>query len=199
MSITGMFEAAGQSTGAAANLGVNIASSMSKSNRAARKIDHADTKALQEGKLGMSEAQKQQMAAGAQMAAQAQQATAKDAIQQAAAASGGQSAASMQALGALGKGAADAGANAAMQANQLSTQQANDRRAQIIARIAARNAKQGAQAQQAGALTQQNIAQGFKGGGETIDTYAGGAGGGASKVMNLFGGAPKADAAGGGA
>lgn len=192
-----MGESAGKQVGTIVNGVTQVASSNSKMNKANRKILRADVKAMKDGKLGISTADQNQMAAGAQQAAQAQQATAADAIQRQAAAQGAPNATSMRALGALGQGAANAGAAAQMQASALSTQQAEARRNSVLARITAQNARQGQKAAKMGDMAQENITAMFKGGGQALDIYTGMGGMGGKEsgsttsgknVMSGFGG-----------
>lgn len=137
-----------------------------------------DVKRMKEGKLGISEAQQNQMAQQAQAAAQAQQGASADAIRQQAAASGQQnSAAATRALGQLGKGAGDAAAQARMQASIASGEQARASREAILARSKADTSKYAANAST-------SIAKGGSAAGGFLDMM-GGAGGAGSNTDGL--------------
>lgn len=96
----------------------------------------SDSKAMQAGKLGYSDAQKNQMMAGANQQIQASQMAQQDAAQRMAAAGGfGNSAQSTQMMADSAKAAALGAANARAQIENASQQQALQRRMEIIARL----------------------------------------------------------------
>ena len=138
-------EAAQAGISSTVQLGSGLVASGSRANKAERKMLKQDLKDRAAGKLGMSEAQQNQIAAQGMENARAAQAPAVEAAQRIAASSsagGGNTALAYNALGQPAMNAAAAGAAARMGASNLSTQQAQQNDARIrgdVARAAAKN------------------------------------------------------------
>lgn len=139
-------------------LASGVAASASRANIAERKMLKADLDAYKRGRLGMSDAEQNQIAASGLEAAQAAQSGAIDAAQRQAAANasgGGNASEAYRTLGQIGEAAAGAGAQARSEASALSSQQAQQRAAALMTRVSAAAAKNREGAKYYGALAGQ--------------------------------------------
>lgn len=124
----------------AGEAGKAIASAVDPAARAYRQQLKKDITELQRGKLGLSEAEKRSMLAGAQRGLQAQTAAAEANLRRSAAAQGGfgRSGAQQQALGAIAAGRSGDLASYAGKVDELSQAKAQQRFADIMGRIEAK-------------------------------------------------------------
>lgn len=121
-------------------VGQAIASAVDPAAIAYRQQMKKDVKALREGKLGLSEAEKRTMLAGTQRALQAQTSAAEASLRRSAAAMGGfgRSGAQQAALGQMGAAQREELTRAASGIEALSQQKAEQRFADIMGRLAAK-------------------------------------------------------------
>jgi len=148
--------------------GKAIASAVDPAARAYRKQLKGDIRAMQQGKLGLSDAEKRSMLAGSQRALQAQTSATEANLRRAAAAQGGfgRSGATQQAIGRIGAEQKEKLAGEMGRIDELSQAKAQQRFNDIMQRIEAKRAE----ARQTGA----NIAGGVLGAaGTTAAAYPG--------------------------
>lgn len=133
--LTGL--ATGAGAGLASAAGQAIASAVDPAARAYRKQLKKDISAMQQGKLGLSEAEKRSMLAGTQRALQAQTAGTEAMLRRSAAAQGGfgRSGAQQKALGQVGAEQREELARQAGKIDELSQAKAQERFASIMGRI----------------------------------------------------------------
>lgn len=152
--LTGLGTGAGMGLVGAA--GQAIASAVDPAARAYRKQLKKDISAMERGQLGLSEAEKRTMLAGAQRSLQAQTAGAEADLRRSAAAQGGfgRSGAQQKALGQMAAGQQEAMAQYAGKVDELSQQKAQQRFADIMRRVENKRAE----ARQTGAQIAQGVA-----------------------------------------
>ena len=144
-------------------VGQGIASAVDPAAKAYRQQMKTDIKALKQGQLGLSEAEKRTMLAGTQRALQAQTSAAEASLRRSAAAMGGfgRSGAQQAALGQMGAAQREKMAEVAGNVDVLSQQKAQQRFADIMGRIKEKRDEAMATGREAG-----------KAGGEVIKTTA---------------------------
>jgi len=135
------------------------AAGLSPVNRAQRRALRGDIEKMEAGQLGLSAAERQQMVGEATRAASVQQQMQNAALQQMVAQNPAMAGKALAAQGQVAESGALAGSQAAQQANLLSTQLAEARRASILDRMNRQAQQNSASGQQIGGLAGQTAAQ----------------------------------------